>query len=360
MKTLLSIIISLACVFGLSLDSVARNTAKTEADLKEELLQLAKKLSIPSIQVTYTSPSETISFVVVNDDFYNIQGRHQEYQPITTESVYQAASISKPPMAYIALKLAEEGKLKLDKPIYKYYRPMLDLFADKESKKKAKKITAEMIMLHLTGLDNKTYKNIEYKGTPGEKYRYSGPAIHILDLAIGHILKKDLRFYSKDYIFDKIGMDHSNYYWLDEYDRTAVAGYRADGRHRYSKSWKEANAAYTLRTTSEEYTKFLKWIMNGADLSKESYEKMTKEYFQTPSGDYQGLIWRKDNHPEMGTVFHHSGNNRTYKGWMGYFPETQETLCFFINREIKGEFINPVIAAFMGNDKPLTARKNRK
>jgi len=102
MKTLLSIIISLACVFGLSLDSVARNTAKTEADLKEELLQLAKKLSIPSIQVTYTSPSETISFVVVNDDFYNIQGRHQEYQPITTESVYQAASISKPPMAYIA------------------------------------------------------------------------------------------------------------------------------------------------------------------------------------------------------------------------------------------------------------------
>ena len=361
MKTLLSIIISLACVFGLSLDSVARNTAKTEADLKEELLQLAKKLSIPSIQVTYTSPSETISFVVVNDDFYNIQGRHQEYQPITTESVYQAASISKPPMAYIALKLAEEGKLKLDKPVYKYYRPMLDLFADKESKKKAKKITAEMIMLHLTGLDNKTYKNIEYKGTPGEKYRYSGPAIHILDLAIGHILKKDLRFYSKDYIFDKIGMDHSNYYWLDEYDRTAVAGFWMDGRYRYRKSWRgSSNAAYTLRTTSEEYTKFIRWIMNGADLSKESNEKMFKEYFQMPSGDYQGLIWRKDKHPELGTIYHHRGNNRTHQGWMGFFPETKETLCFFINSETKTpDFISNVISAFMGNETPIISLRKK-
>lgn len=99
--------------------------------------------------------------------------------------------------------------------------------------------------------------------------------------------------------------------------------------------------------------------MSGADLSKESYDLMFKEYFVTPSGDYQGLVWRKDKHPEMGTVYHHSGNNRCYKGWMGIFQDSQETLCFFTNYETKKEFINPMIAAFMGNEIPLTARRKQ-
>ena len=143
-----------------------------------------------------------------------------------------------------------------------------------ESELKAKKITAHMTLVHTTGLDNKTYKDIVYKDLPGEKYRYSGPGIHLLDLTIGHILGKDLRDYSKDYIFDKIGMEHSNYFWQDEYDWTAACGYLANGKWRYNKSW-------------------------------------------------------------------------------------EETLCFFTNYETRNEFINQMISAFMGNDIPLTSRRNR-
>lgn len=360
MKKILSIVLIMACAAGSRIECAGQQSAKNEAALKARVLEIIKEAGLPSMQVTYTSPSDTVSFVVVNEAFYALQGRHQEYMPLSTNTIYQAASISKPPMAYIALKLVEEGKLKLDRPLYKYWKGMLDLFADKESRKKAKKITAQMVMLHKTGLDNKTYDDIVYEGTPGEKYRYSGPGIHLLDLTIGHILGKDLRFYSKDYIFDKIGMGHSNYFWQDEYDWTAACGYLANGKWRYSKTWKDANSAYTLRTTSEEYTSFMRWVMDGADLSTESNELMFKEYFQIkPGGDYQCLIWRKDRHPQLGTVYHHSGNNRCYKGWMGIFPDTRETLCFFTNYETKKEFINPMISAFMGNETPLSARRNR-
>lgn len=357
MNRLISILLIIACTAGSRIECAGQQSAKNEEALKARVLEIVKEAGLPSMQVTYTSPTDTISFVVVNEKFYALEGRPQETLPLSTNTIYQAASISKPPMAYIALKLVEEGKLKLDRPLYKYWKGMLDLFADKASRKKAKKITPFMTLVHTTGLDNKTYKDIVYEGTPGEGYRYSGPGIHLLDLAIGHILGKDLRFYSKDYIFDKIGMQHSNYFWQDEYDWTAARGYLANGKWRYTTTWKEANAAYTLRTTSEEYTAFMRWIMDGADLSEESYELMFKEYFVTPSGDYQGLVWRKDKHPEMGTVYHHSGNNRCYKGWMGIFPDSQETLCFFTNYETKKEFINPMIAAFMGNEIPLTARR---
>lgn len=359
MRYHISILLVFACLLGLRIECAGRQAATNEEELKARVLEIAKEAGLPSIQVTYTSAVDTISFVVVNEKFYALEGRKQEIMPLSTNTIYQAASISKPPMAYIALKLVEEGRLKLHRPLYKYYPQMLDLFADKDSRKKARKITAHMTLVHTTGLDNKTYKDIVYEGTPGEKYRYSGPGIHLLDLVIGHILGKDLRFYSKDYIFDKIGMDHSNYFWQDEYDRTAACGYLANGKWRYSTNWKEANAAYTLRTTSEEYTRFMRWIMNGSDLSPESNELMFREYFQTPSGDYQGLVWRKDRHPELGTIYHHSGNNRCYKGWMGIFPDTNETLCFFTNYETKKEFINPMISVFMGNETPLTARRNR-
>ena len=357
MKKVLTIVLIMVCAAGSRIECAGQQSAKNVVELKAKVLDIVKEAGLPSMQVTYTSPTDTVSFVVVNEAFYALQGRQQEYMPLSPNTIYQAASISKPPMAYIALKMVEEGKLKLDRPLYKYWKGMLDLFDGKESRKKAKKITAHMTLVHTTGLDNKTYKDIVYEGTPGEKYRYSGPGIHLLDLTIGHILGKDLREYSKDYIFDKIGMVHSNYFWQDEYDWTAACGYLANGRWRYNKSWKEANAAYTLRTTSEEYTKFMRWIMNGADLSQESYEKMFKEYFVTSSGDYQGFVWRKDKHPQIGTVYHHSGNNRSYKGWMGIFPDTQETLCFFTNYETKKEFINPMISAFMGNDIPLTSRR---
>ncbi len=355
----LSILLLAVSTFAQDVECAAQQALKDELALKAEVLRITKEAGLPSMQVTYTSPTDTVSFVVVNDEFYSVEGRQQEFSPLSTSTIYQAASISKPPLAYIALKLMEEGKLDLDEPVYRYYPQMLDLFADAPSRRKAKQITAQMILVHTTGLDNKTYDNIVYEGTPGGKYIYSGPGIHILDLAIGHILGKNLREYSKDYIFDKLGMEHSNYYWQEEYAQTAAIGYLANGKWRRNENWKEANAAYTLRTTSEEYTKFMLWILDGADLSKESYDMMFREYFKTPSGDWQGLVWRKDRHPELGTVYHHSGNNRCYKGWMGIFPDTRETLCFFTNYEAKKEFINPMISAFMGNSVPLTARVKR-
>ena len=360
-----------------------------------KVLSIAKRAGLPSMQITYTEGDNMMSFVAVNEDFYAQDGRKQENAPLNTTTVYQACSMSKVPLAYIAMKMVEEGKLDLMKPVYQYWadytvgdgyvvlddeatitqkdaeNAMLARFADETAKAKAKLITSKMILLHTTGLDNGTYSGIravddgdsstwEWLREPDyTTYLYSGPAIHILDMTLGKILGKDLKDYSIDYIFDKVGIVHANYLWQDEYSSIAAIGHRENGTWSTSSSWNGTNAAYTLRTSTEEYTKFLKWINTGADFTdKANYDAMFANYgISTDSSTaWQGLVWRMEDNADIGLMYHHRGNNGNYKGWMCTIPSKDKTLVFMTNGETSYNFYQAMAELFLGH--PTDALKS--
>jgi CubicO group peptidase (beta-lactamase class C family) len=68
---------------------------------------------------------------------------------VDTATVFEAASLSKPVFAYLALRLADRGELDLD-------RPLADLFDYSRFGKdeRARRITARMVLSHGTGLPN--------------------------------------------------------------------------------------------------------------------------------------------------------------------------------------------------------------
>ena len=357
-----------------------------------KVLSITKRAGLPSMQVTYTSGDDTmISFVAVNEDFYAQEGRKQENSPLNTMTVYQACSMSKVPLAYVAMKMVEEGRLDLMKPVYRYWADysdsddaaataekdaangMLALFADETAKARAKLITAKMILLHTTGLDNGTYSNIraeddgdsdtwEWSREPDyTTYLYSGPAIHILDMTLGKILGDelgeeydDLAEYSVHYIFNKIGIVNANYFWKDDYSRIAAIGHRKSGSWGgvNPTGWKESNAAYSLRTSTEEYTRFLKWINDGADFKdKANYDAMFAKYGVSTDKEglsWQGLVWRMENNPDIGLMYHHRGNNGNYKGWMCTIPDQDRTLMFMTNGETSYNFYQAMAELFLG------------
>ena len=54
---------------------------------------------------------------------YNLGIVDPRYQkPVNNNTVFRAASLSKPVFAYLVVKLAEEGIVELDKPLYKYLK----------------------------------------------------------------------------------------------------------------------------------------------------------------------------------------------------------------------------------------------
>jgi len=63
--------------------------------------------------------------------------------------VFEAASLSKPVMAYAVLKLADAGKLDLDKPLSQYLdKPYID------NDERLNLITARRVLTHTTGFPN--------------------------------------------------------------------------------------------------------------------------------------------------------------------------------------------------------------
>ncbi len=336
--------------YGLNISKFKRMDKEDLDYYRGKVQSIIRRAGLPSMQVCWTKGENIISFTEVNEEFYAGTGVQAEEYPLSTISFYQACSMSKPPLSYIAMKLVDEGRLDLQQPVYEYYPDMLNLFADDASKEHAKEITAYDILVHITGLDNSTYSGITYGGVTGT-YKYSGPAVHILDLAIGHILGTDLRDYSKSYIFDKIGMKHSNYFWQTEYDLLAAWGHRESdgGSPGRSEGWTGSNAAYTLRTTAEEYTKYIRWTMEGSDLTPASHEKIFTDYFATTAGKtWQGLIWRHDAHSDLGAIWHHRGNNGNFKGWMCFVPDSDQTLIFLTNGTNSYNFYQPMAKLFLG------------
>ena len=103
------------------------------------------------------------------------------------DTVFEAASMSKPLAAYAALKLAEQGKLDLDRPLYEYlHEPYL------KDEPLHRKITARMVMSHTTGFPN--WRPGGWLGSepltvdfePGTKSGYSGEGFLYLQRVLGH------------------------------------------------------------------------------------------------------------------------------------------------------------------------------
>ena len=105
---------------------------------------LVDSCRIPVMQYYYFSPQGDVSKVIrARDTTFDIP------QPINRESIFQAASLSKPVFAYIVMRMVDRGEIDLDRPVADYTD--IDRFDDPEM---ARRITPRIVLSHRTGLPN--------------------------------------------------------------------------------------------------------------------------------------------------------------------------------------------------------------
>ncbi|MCG8329206.1 MAG: serine hydrolase [Chitinophagales bacterium] len=235
--------------------------------------------------------------------------------PVTKNTLFQAASISKPVSAYGALKLVEQGKIDLTKDINSQLTSWK--LAENEFTTE-KKVSLKNLLNHSAGttvhgflgyspdlpvptliqvLNGTTPANsnaIIVDKTPEESFRYSGGGYNIVQQLMIDVEGKPFPEIMKEQVLQPLGMQHSSFNQpLGKAQlEFAATGYLPDGsmtkgkRHTYPEM-----AAAGLWTTSEDLAKFAINIQktlrgdSSAGLSKELTTKMLTPFVE----DFIGL-----------------------------------------------------------------------
>jgi len=234
-------------------------------------------------------------------------------QPVTTSTLFQAASISKPVSAMGALALVEEGKLSLDGDINKFLKSW-KVPANALTGKTP--VTLEKLLSHTAGLTVHGFPGYGAGATvptvvqvldgaapantgavvvdlaPGTEYRYSGGGYTVAQLAMTDVTGQTFPALMQRLVLGPLAMKESTYDQPLPAPRLAEAavGYRGDGkavdgkRHVYPEM-----AAAGLWTTPSDLARFaigLEKILAGGKgpLSQKMAENMV-----TPRRDGYGL-----------------------------------------------------------------------
>ena len=161
--------------------------------------------------------------------------------PVSPQSCFRIASMTKSFTAMAILKLRDEGKLSLDDPAYKY---IPELKNQKYPTSDAAPITVRHLLSHAAGFpednpwgdrqlaitDEKMIqmirKGISFSNDPGLAYEYSNMGFAMLGYIIKKVSGQTYQKYIKDNIWIPLGMTHTYWDYSDIPPDQLANGYR--------------------------------------------------------------------------------------------------------------------------------------
>ena len=286
--------------------------------------------------------------------------------PVTTETMFQAASISKPVAAMGMLALVEKGQLSLDEDVnvkLKSWKvPDNDL--TKEQKVTLRRLASHSAGLTVHGfrgyaegedvpttvqiLDGQKPANsapVRVDLLPGSRWRYSGGGITVMQLLMTETAGKPFPVLMRQLVLDKIGMKNSTYEQPLPADKIANAafGHRSSGeilkgkRHTYPEM-----AAAGLWTTPTDLAKFAIEIQQSkaGKSNKVLSQAMTVQMLTKQSGDYGlGIGVGGDG---SSANFSHGGSNEGFKCNLFAYSETGQGAVVMTNGDMGGQLASEI------------------
>jgi len=209
--------------------------------------ELLDRHSVPGVAVGFVDGNGTAQFVTVG-------ARGDGRGPVERDSVFAAASLSKPVFAAGVMSLVDGGLLELDRPLSEYLpEPYL------ANDERAASITARMVLSHTTGFPNWRHDGLLLlRWSPGTRWGYSGEGYSYLQEIVEHLAGTRLDAYLADAVLRPLGMNDSTFAWRQVDEMRVARGHSSDGnpwppfRPPHAKA-----AAGGMFTTVSDYLRFL-------------------------------------------------------------------------------------------------------
>jgi len=325
----------------------AQDTKKLEA-----LAQISQTVDVQGIQLVYSKNGKSQAYNWGTID----KGSTQK---VTSNTIFEAASLSKCVFTYAVLRLYDRGVIDLDKSLLSYIGKY-DRFDPAD--KRYEKITARMVLSHHTGLPNwGDNKGARLMFTPDSCFSYSGEGFVFLQHVLEHITGKTLNQIAGEEVFTPLHMSNSSYMWTAKFDTVSAFGNSADQIKWHSGQ----NAAASLLTNAVDYTKFLQALASGYGLKPETHKMMLSNitegnWYNRRTTAANAHIWWglgigiQEN--EKGRAIWHWGDNGDFKAFYILFPDKKESLVYFTHN-YRGLHITPdVIDLFLGKQTTWAAQ----
>ena len=313
-------------------------------------------------------------------------------QPVSEETVFEAASLGKPVFAYAMLRLVEAGVLDLNRPLYDYL-PLPDANGPR-----MRRVTARHVLSHTAGLPNwrQQPSQLEPSSDPGSGFSYSGEGYFYLQRVAEKLTDKPFGRLMREQVLDPLGMKQSSFVWQPDFASRMAAGY--DGQEKrldvqgaigrrtevIAQEWNKPltdwgyedsaravqlvnpqwpvlplymvpNAAASLLTTVGDYARFLTHIVDppegGIGLSATTRKQMLSPQVRLNSALHWALGWgiQRD---ENGEVLWHWGANNSFRNFVIADTANGRAIVVFTNSENGPRIYERVIVAVTGHDHP--------
>jgi CubicO group peptidase (beta-lactamase class C family) len=281
-------------------------------------------------------------------------------------TVFEAASLTKPVFAHAALQLVDQGLLSLDVPLG-------DILPDYvPGDARASTITPRQVLSHSAGLPN--WRNAEWPlkthFPPGDRFSYSGEGYLYLQKAVEAITAKPAHILVEELVLAPFAMTQSSLIWDFRFDLNRAYPHDDFGRAALSFKPGEANAAWSLQTTAQDFARFLLAVLGGARLKSETAALWLRPHIEVrhkrpqclgpddddlATGVAWGLGWGLE--PAKGIFFHWGDINGSRAFTIGSIAD-RCALVIFTNSAMGFSIMPDLLAQFWPGDRPSLAWLN--
>jgi len=325
--------------------------SNTEPPLQLTLEQLMRILKVPGLSLAVVD-----NFKIAWAKGYGVTEVGTR-NPVTTHTLFQAGSISKPVAATGTLALVQQGKLSLDENVNDKLKSW---FVPDNDFTKDQKVTLRRILSHSAGLTVHGFPGYEvgkpvptllqiFNGeppantaairvdlVPGTKFRYSGGGVTIEQQLVIDVTGKPFPQFLHETVLDRIGMSDSTYEQPLPASRAAVAatathsdGMSVPGKwHVYPEM-----AAAGLWTTATDLAKFgIEAALSKQGKANHVLSQGTTQEMLKPQIESVGLgffVGQYKNPEEFG----HNGDDEGFKALLVMFGDTGKGVAMMANSD---------------------------
>lgn len=264
-----------------------------------------------------------------------VYGELRKGHPAPHDTIFNVASLTKPIVSMLTLRLVSAGKWNLDEPLAKYW-----VDPDVAEDPRHERLTTRHVLRHQTGFPNWRSSNangkLAFEFEPGSRVQYSGEGFEYLRVALERRFDRSLAELSHEILLGPLRMTDTHHAWNEHVDETRFARWHDANAKNVSTAHRitAVNAADNLLTTVEDYGRFAASVISGNGLSPAVAEQMVSRHAKIKDNLYMGLGWEV--HTDFSTgesALIHTGSDEGVHALVILLPRSRQGLVVMTNSD---------------------------